>query len=61
VFTSGTGGLIRFKLWPKTAFSDPPFSAFSSTAYAGGQYVVTFNIVFPNNCTLSIFGNYESP
>jgi hypothetical protein len=61
VFTSGTAGTIRFKLWPKTAYSAPPFSGFVSTAYTGGQYVVTFNILFPNNCTLSIYGNYESP
>jgi hypothetical protein len=61
VFTSANAGAIRFKLWPKTAYSDPPFSGYVSTAYAGGQYVVTFNIVFPNNCTLSIYGNYESP
>jgi hypothetical protein len=61
VFTSGTGGVIRFKLWPKTNYSGPPFSAFSSTAYSGGQYIVTFNIVFPSGCTLAIYGNYESP
>jgi len=60
-FTSATGGTIRFKLWPKTAYSDPPFSGYVSTAYAGGQYVVTFNIDFPANCTLPIYGNYESP
>jgi hypothetical protein len=61
VFTSSTAGLIRFKLWPKTGYSDPAFSGFVSTAYAGGQYVVTFNILFPNSCTLSIYGNYETP
>ena len=61
VFTSATGGSIRFKLWPKTAYSLPAFSEFSSTASAGGGYVVTFNILFPNNCTLSIYGNYETP
>jgi hypothetical protein len=61
VFTSGTGGTIRFKLWPKTNISGPPFNSFSSTAYSGGQYIVTFNIVFPSGCTLAIYGNYESP
>jgi hypothetical protein len=58
IFNSASSGNIRFKLWPKT---NPPFSGYVSTAYAGGLYVVTFNIVFPNNCTLSIYGNYEAP
>ncbi len=61
IFNSASGGNIRFKLWPKTAYSNPAFSGYVSTVYAGGQYVVTFNIVFPNNCTLSIYGNYEAP
>jgi hypothetical protein len=62
VFTSSNAGNVRFKLWGSTvnAINAPTFSGFAQT-YNGVVYTVSFNINFPNSCTLAIYGNYESP
>ena len=60
-FSSATTGTIRFKFWgTANSITDPVFTGYSET-FNGQQYIVSFNIAFPNNCTLPIFAGFEIP
>jgi len=64
MFSSATGGTIRFKQPPASypnLVTFPAFMNFTQTYNADSdQIIVTFNIVFPN-CTLPILAVYEAP
>jgi hypothetical protein len=60
-FSSATTGDIKFKFWGANGpITDPNFSGYSET-FNGQQYIITFTIAFPNNCSLPIFAGYETP
>lgn len=60
-FASASTGDIKFKFWGASGpITDPSFSAYSET-FNGQQYIVSFTIAFPNDCSLPIFVGYETP
>jgi len=59
-FTDSADGTIKFKFWGANSVTSPSFSGFSET-FNGQQYIVSFNIAFPNGCTLPIYAGYETP
>jgi hypothetical protein len=60
-FSSATTGTIKFKFWgTANSITNPVFIDYSET-FNGQQYIVSFSITFPNNCTLPIFAGFEIP
>ena len=60
-FSSASAGNIKFKFWgTNSAINNPNFTDYSET-FNGQQYIVVFNIIFPNNCVLPIFAGFETP
>jgi hypothetical protein len=60
-FSSATTGTVKFKFWGTgNPINNPNFTNYSET-FNGQQYIVSFSITFPNNCTLPIFAGYETP
>jgi hypothetical protein len=63
-FSGPTGGTIHFKQTPTypNPVHGPPFANFSQTYTAAtDQIVVSFSILFPNNCTLPVYAVYDAP
>lgn len=60
-FTTATSGTIKFKFWGASGpITNPNFDSYTE-GFNGQQYIVTFNIDFPNSCTLPIYAGYETP
>lgn len=60
-FASATDGTVKFKFWgASNSITSPSFNSYTET-FNGAQYIITFNILFPNNCTLPVFAGYETP
>jgi hypothetical protein len=61
-FSNTTSGTIKFKLWGSTIASNSSqaFVNYSET-FNGQQYLVNFDVSFPNNCTVHIYASYEAP
>ena len=60
-FSSATSGTIKFKFWgTANSITNPDFTGYSET-FNGTLYIVSFSIIFPNNCTLPIFASFETP
>ncbi len=63
-FSGPMSGTIHFKQTPTypTPVHSPSFANFSETYTAAtDQVVVSFNILFPNNCTLPVYAVYDAP
>jgi hypothetical protein len=63
-FNSATAGIIKFKLTPTYPgpVHTPAFTNFTQSYNAStDQITISFNIVFPNNCTLPISAVYDAP